>query len=138
MDFRKAISKDYIIEACAALFGHSIAVLPDRTEDTEQQWLEEYYSSQIVSCDRYADYIESIEQGAACAIQITDRWHLLKNLSAALHHMFSWYGKELQEVANRLANSENEKEAQEKPIPPEDLPTNGLLIKKSYFWRSNN
>jgi transposase len=101
---------------------HPIAVLSDRTKDTVQQWLEEYPSIQMVSRDRYADYIEAIEQGSPNAIQITDRWHLLKNLSDALHRMFSVYGKELQEVANRLASIEPEKEAQEKPIPPQDLP----------------
>lgn len=36
--------------------------------------------------------------------------------------MFSGYSEELQEVANRLASTEPEKEEQEKPISAEDLP----------------
>jgi len=100
----------------------TIAVLPDRTRDTVQQWLKEHPGIQIVSRDRYADYIEAIKQGAPAAIQITDRWHLLKNLSDALHRMFSGYGNQLQEVANRLVSPESEKKVPEEPIRSENLP----------------
>ena len=56
--------------------------------------------------DRYSDYIEGIRQGAPAAIQITDRWHLLRNMSDAILAICTGIGKELQETANLLAMQE--------------------------------
>lgn len=86
-----------------------IAVLPDRTVESIKNWLKEHPTIEIVCRDRYGDYIKGIHQGAPNAIQITDRWHLLHNLSDAVRGMFCGYGNELQEVANLLAQEDSGK-----------------------------
>jgi transposase len=84
----------------------AIAVLPERSTDCVKTWLKEHPTVQIVCRDRFSDYKEGIMQGAPSAIQITDRWHLLRNLSDAILRMCNGLGKELQEAANLLAMEE--------------------------------
>jgi transposase len=103
-----------------------IAVLPNRTADSMKAWLLEHSSLQIVCRDRYSEYIDAIQQGAPTALQIIDRWHLLKNLSDTLHRMLSAYGQELQVVANRLASEKSEgmqfQNARLQPDPSPEIP----------------
>lgn len=84
----------------------AIAVLPERSAECVKNWLKEHPSIQIVCRDRFPDYIEGIKQGAPSAIQITDRWHLLRNLSDTILRMCNGLGRELQEAANLLAMEE--------------------------------
>jgi transposase len=84
-----------------------IAVLPDRTAESIKIWLQEHPTVQIVCRDRYSEYIDGIRQGAPAAVQITDPWHLSRNLSDAILGMCTGIGKELQEAANLLAIQES-------------------------------
>lgn len=56
-------------------------LLPDREQDTLRKWLQERPEIEVMSRDRYSNYQKAITCGAPQAIQVTDRWHLLKNLS---------------------------------------------------------
>lgn len=64
--------------------GEIIDILNDRTADTLAQWLKEHPGVEVVSRDRSQTYADAITKGAPEAIQIADRWHLLKNLSEAV------------------------------------------------------
>jgi transposase len=64
--------------------GQIIDLLDDRTAGTLAQWLKEHPGIEIVSRDRSQTYAEAITWGAPEAIQVADRWHLLKNLSEAV------------------------------------------------------
>lgn len=61
-----------------------IALLADREETTLTKWLKNRPEIQIISRDRYGNYQRAANKGAPQAVQVTDRWHLLKNLGEAV------------------------------------------------------
>ena len=66
---------------------HVVDLLADRTPQTLATWLQEHPGVEIVSRDRAEAYACGIRQGAPDAKQVTDRWHLVKNLGQALERL---------------------------------------------------
>ncbi len=67
-----------------------IDLLPDRTPETVAAWLRAHPGITVISRDRGDTSIEGATRGAPEAIQVADRFHLVKNLGEAvegfLHH----------------------------------------------------
>jgi transposase len=61
-----------------------VDVLPDRDVETIVTWLRQHPSIEVVARDCGDPYIEAVTAGAPQAIQVADRWHLLKNLGEAV------------------------------------------------------
>lgn len=72
-----------------------VDLLPDRSTDTVRSWLERHPAIQIVSRDRCGIYAEAARHGAAEALQVADRFHLLMNLSAAIERALEERSSEL-------------------------------------------
>ena len=64
-----------------------VDLLPDRSAESFAKWLREHPGVEIISRDRGVEYIKGANEGAPDAIQVADRWHLLKNLRDALKKM---------------------------------------------------
>jgi transposase len=61
-----------------------VDLLPERSADALCAWLKEHPEVEIISRDRADDYIRGATAGAPQAVQVADRWHLLRNLRDAL------------------------------------------------------
>jgi transposase len=64
-----------------------VDLLPERTAETLEKWLKAHPNIEVVSRDRYQPYIDGIRAGAPKALQVADRWHLLKNLTDAVERV---------------------------------------------------
>jgi transposase len=85
---------------------HLIDLLPNRSADSVAAWLATHPGVEIVSRDRGGLYAEGAARGAPQAQQVADRFHLVKNLGAALEHFLLHKRQRLKEVAVALAQEQ--------------------------------
>jgi transposase len=72
-----------------------VDVLPDRGADTFARWLSEHPGVEVVSRDRGGEYAEAARRAAPYAIQVADRFHLLKNLRDVVLRVFRQHAEVL-------------------------------------------
>jgi transposase len=80
----------------------TIDILPDRTAGTLATWLAARPEIQIVSRDRAGAYADGIRQGAPQAIQVADRFHLVKNAGEVLERVIQRHHAGLRAVATAV------------------------------------
>ncbi len=85
------------------LFNGSVL---DAYQQTVALWLRAHRSVHIVTRDRAGAYSEGIQQGAPQAIQVADRWHLLKNLGDALERLMNRCPHDLRQTAQELEQAD--------------------------------
>jgi transposase len=64
-------------------------LLSDRSADSLADWLIAHPSAEIISRDRGDAYADGARRGAPDALQVADRWHLLKNLGEMLERVLA-------------------------------------------------
>jgi hypothetical protein len=90
-----------------------VDLLPDRESDTVAAWLRQHPGTEIVSRDRGGIYAEATRKGAPQAVQVADRWHLLRNLSEALRHALAPHHR----LFSQAARTDRMDDAPSIPVP---------------------
>lgn len=78
--------------------GKAIELLPDRDSETVQEWLEKHPTIEVVTRDRSSEYRDAINEALPEAVQVADRWHLLKNLGKVIQRYFSRHRKAVRQL----------------------------------------
>jgi transposase len=88
-----------------------VDLLPDRQSNTVTAWLRDHATPEVISRDRAGAYAEAAHRGAPHAVQVADRFHLLRNLREALEQVLTRHTAVIEEALQ-----------QSRPIPRPPLP----------------
>jgi transposase len=94
-----------------------VDLLPDREGNTLQEWLKAHPEVEIVTRDRSPIYANAITTACPDAIQVADRWHLLKNLSENLEKLLDSHRSLIKEAAQELSQKKVEELKKHNPAP---------------------
>ena len=98
-----------------------IDLLPDRTAETVKSWLERHPEIEVISRDRASSYADAARQGAPQALQVADRFHLVKNMREKVQELLDRRRSCLPFVQEELASAEREGDSQEENRSQQDL-----------------
>jgi transposase len=82
-----------------------VDLLPEYTAAAFATWLEDHPGVEIIARDRAGTFADGATQGAPDAIQVADRFHLMKNLREALEPILDRLTAARQAAADTLADA---------------------------------
>ncbi len=75
-----------------------VDLLPDRSAESFRDWLKTHRGVELISRDRGGEYAEGGRLGAPDAVQVADRFHLLKNIGEVVEKVLRRHSKLVQGV----------------------------------------
>ena len=100
-----------------------VDLLPERSAAALRDWLRAHPEVEIISRDRADDYIKGATEGAPQAVQVADRWHLLRNLGDAMRRMVDRLGGKLRQAVGAFQQAIATQATTESPGTPTPVST---------------
>jgi transposase len=100
-----------------------VDLLPDRSAESWAEWLRQHPGVEIISRDRSSLYAEGARAGAPEAVQVADRWHLMKNLTEALERILEAHHAELRQAHQQLRTAPPSLVSTAPVVPPPSTST---------------
>lgn len=79
-----------------------VDLLPERSAEALSEWLKTHPEVEVISRDRADEYIRGANAGAPQAVQVADRWHLLRNSQDALKGTVDRHRAEIRAAARAV------------------------------------
>jgi transposase len=93
-------------------------LLADRSASTVSAWLQKHPSIEVVSRDGSSEYAAAIKKGAPQARQVSDRWHLVKNLAQCVSVQLAQSLAQLRRAETAAAARKEQEEEEAPQLPP--------------------
>jgi transposase len=103
----------------------AVDLMPERSTESFQAWLEAHPDVEIISRDRGDCYIKGATLGAPNATQVADRWHLLRNLSEATERVVSRHHRAIKLAIKDFAKAVPSVETDPGPETEQPAPASG-------------
>lgn len=94
-----------------------IELLEGRSAEILAVWLKKHPKLRIIGRDRSTEYERGIEVGAPQAVEVLDRWHLLKNLRQSAEHILEGNSAALSGITLPAKSEEKDAPVEHAPAP---------------------